>query len=116
MMVTMPSIDTIIQTVLTAIITVLVTRTAQQLIGYRTESRAWRDELTQKVDLINEATQATMRTELIHLSEKFLTRGWITAEERAALCDMHEKYAALGANGLINGYMSRVGDLSEREI
>jgi len=62
----MPSIETAIQTLLTAVITAFVTRVSRQLIGYRAESRAWRDEPMQKVDLINEATHATMRTELIN--------------------------------------------------
>lgn len=112
----MPSIETIIQIILTAVITVVVTRTTAQLVDYRTESRTWRESMVKKVDLINQATQATMRTELIHLSEKFLTRGWVTPEERAALMDMHAKYAALGANGLINGYIARIDLLPDREI
>jgi hypothetical protein len=111
-----PNIEIIIQTFLTALVTVLVTRSTQQLIGYRTESRAWREELSKKVDLINEATQATMRTELIHLAEKFITRGWLTSEEYNAWIDMHEKYSGLGANGLIDSYHERLDALEMREV
>lgn len=69
-----------------------------------------------KLDVLNEATQTTMRTTLLHYIEKYLTRGWVTPEERASLMDMHRKYAALNANGFIDGYMRRVAELPDREI
>ena len=69
-----------------------------------------------KLDVLNEATQTTMRTTLLHYIEKYLTRGWVTPEERASLMDMHRKYAALNANGFIDGYMARVAELPDREI
>lgn len=69
-----------------------------------------------KLDALNDATQTTMRTEILHLVEKFLTRGWITPEERASLFDMHKKYAALNANGFIDSYIERINHLPDREI
>ena len=69
-----------------------------------------------KLDVLNEATQTTMRTTLLHYIEKYLTRGWVTPEERASLMDMHRKYAALNANGFIDGYMRRVAELPDKEI
>lgn len=69
-----------------------------------------------KLDALNDATQTTMRTTLLHYIEKYLTRGWVTPEERASLMDMHRKYAALNANGFIDGYMARVAELPDREI
>lgn len=69
-----------------------------------------------KLDMLNDATQTTMRTTLLHYIEKYLTRGWVTPEERASLMDMHRKYAALNANGFIDGYMARVAQLPDREI
>ena len=69
-----------------------------------------------KLDVLNEATQTTMRTTLLHYIEKYLTRGWVTPEERASLMDMHRKYAALNANGFIDGYMARVAELPDKEI
>lgn len=69
-----------------------------------------------KLDVLNEATQTTMRTTLLHYIEKYLTRGWVTPEERASLMDMHLKYAALNANGFIDGYMRRVAELPDKEI
>ena len=89
----------------------------------RTDWYSWRAEIVKlmdsqdgKLDSLTNATQTTMRTELLHLSEKYLTRGWITPEERAAISDMHAKYAALNANGYIDGYMRRVDSLPDREI
>lgn len=83
---------------------------------YSAESQRWRASIDTKLDDLNNATQTTMRTQLLHMSEKYLTRGWVTSEERAALCDMHEKYAALHANGYIDGYMQRVNQLPDKEI
>ena len=73
-------------------------------------------DIDAKLDALNEATQTTMRTTLLHYIEKYLTRGWVTPEERASLMDMHRKYAALNANGFIDGYMARVAELPDKEI
>lgn len=84
---------------------------------------AWRKDMVKlmdsqdgKLDNLTDATQTTMRTTLLHYIEKYLTRGWLTTEERSSLNDMHEKYAALNANGLIDGYMRRIESLPDREI
>lgn len=69
-----------------------------------------------KLDALNNATQTTMRTEILHLVEKYLTRGWVTPEERASLFDMHRKYSALNANGFIDGYIERIKNLPDKEI
>lgn len=74
------------------------------------------DEIDEKVSAINDATQTTMRATLLHQIEKYLTRGWITPEERASIYDMHAKYSALNANGLIDGYMERVSRLPDKDI
>lgn len=73
-------------------------------------------EIDTKVCAINDATQTTMRATLLHQIEKYLTRGWITPEERASIYDMHAKYSLLNANGLIDGYMERVSQLPDKEI
>lgn len=73
-------------------------------------------DIDAKLDVLNEATQTTMRTEILHLVEKYLTRGWVTPEERASLFDMHRKYSALNANGFIDGYIERIKNLPDREI
>lgn len=89
----------------------------------RADWYAWRaamverlDAQDKKLDALTDATQTTMRTTLLHYIEKYLTRGWITPEERASLNDMHSKYAALNANGFIDGYMNRIAKLPDREI
>ena len=83
----------------------------------------WRDEVTRKldelekkIDVNSEATQATMRTELLHLSEKYITRNGATKEEKNAIVDMHKKYSKLDANGFIDTYIKRVMDLPDIEI
>ena len=87
------------------------------------DSHEWRaamakrmDAQDKKLDALTDATQTTMRTTLLHYIEKYLTRGWITPEERSSLIDMHKKYAALNANGFIDGYMNRIAKLPDREI
>lgn len=89
----------------------------------RVDWYSWRAEIIElmdsqdgKLDTLTDATQTTMRTTLLHYIEKYLTRGWITPEERASLIDMHNKYAALNANGFIDGYMNRISKLPDREI
>lgn len=108
--------DTVITGLISAAILWGVRTLTKALKDYGTESKAWRSSLDTKLDAITDATQTTMRTQLLHMSEKYLTRGWVTPEERAALCDMHAKYAALHANGYIDGYMQRVSQLPDKEI
>lgn len=74
------------------------------------------DTQDEKLDALTDGVQTTMRTDLIHLYEKFTTRGWITPEERAAWHDMHTKYSALNANGLIDSYSAKLDELPDREI
>lgn len=108
--------DTIVTGLISAAILAGVRAMTKAFKDYSAESHAWRKKIDTKLDDLNNATQTTMRTQLLHMSEKYLTRGWVTPEERSALCDMHEKYAALNANGFIDGYMERVGRLPDREI
>jgi len=108
--------DTIITGLISAAILWGVRTLTKALKDYSAESKAWRTSMDVKLDAIADATQTTMRTQLLHMSEKYLTRGWVTPEERAALCDMHAKYAALNANGFIDGYMQRVNQLPDKEI
>lgn len=89
----------------------------------RADWYAWRAEMVElmdsqdgKLDSLTDGVQTTMRTDLIHLFEKFTTRGWVTPEERAAWHDMHAKYSALNANGLIDSYSAKLDELPDREI
>lgn len=110
-------IELLIQTILTGALGWAVKTVLDQLKAYRKESKEWRTNLDSKVDTINDATQANMRTNILHYCEKYLHRGWVTSEELASLVDLHEKYAALNDhNGFIDGYMARVKSLEIREI
>ncbi len=110
-------IEMIIQTILTGMIGWAVKTVLDQLKTYREESKEWRSDMDDKIDNINNATQATMRTTILHYCEKYITRGWVTSEELASLLDMHEKYTALNDhNGFINGYVDRVEKLEIHEI
>lgn len=86
------------------------------LRGYISDSQAWRTKMDGKVDSIMGATQTTMRASLIHNYEKYQERGWLTPEERAAWCDMHDKYSSMGFNGLIDSYRAKLDVLPDREI
>lgn len=116
MNVTIP-VELIINTIVTGIIGWCVTAILNNLKAYRKESSVWRKQMDEKVDVINSATQATMRTTILHYCEKYLTRNWVTSEELASLNDMHQKYTKLVENnGFINGYMERVNRLEVKEI
>ena len=52
---------------------------------------AWREgisarlgKLERDIEATKEASQVNMRQNLIHYAEKYITRGWITSEERKA--------------------------------
>lgn len=116
MTVTLP-IGLIFQTALTGIVGWLVKLIMDSLKQYSDESKAWRANMDKKVDDISDATQATMRTTILHYCEKYLTRNWITSEELSSLLDMHKKYTAINPkNGFIDSYVERVKQLEIREV
>ena len=106
----------VISTCVTGIVGWLVKMSLDMLRGYIDSSAKWRARTDGKLDTIMGATQTTMRATLIHNYEKYQERGWLTPEERASWCDMHDKYAAMGFNGLIDTYRAKLDDLPDREL
>ena len=113
----------VVSTAITGVVGWMVKAVMDALRSYADESREWRrgieaklDEQAAKTDKLMDATQATMRTELVHLYEKYMTREWMTPEESAAWCDMHDRYSAMGFNGLIDSYRARLMTLPIREV
>lgn len=118
-----PIVSTLIITWLTAVINEKMDESRRDVEREAEERKVWHDrvetritQVEDKIDSINNATQTTMRTTLLHYCEKYLTRGWVTPEERASLFDMHKKYSKLNANGYIDSYIARVGQLPDKEI
>lgn len=115
--------DTIITGLVSAALFWGIRRLTSMLKGYVDHSYEWReatgkklDEQDKKLDALTDATQTTMRTEILHYCNKFLERGWVTPEERASIDDMYTKYSSLNANGLIKGYMRKLDQLPDREL
>lgn len=106
----------VIPTIVTGIVGWLVKTLLDDLREYVHESREWRSKMSKDVKTIKDATQTNMRTNLCHLYEKYMTRGWLTSEEHKAWHDMHEKYSALGENSLIDSYAAHIDQLPHREI
>lgn len=105
-----------VTTTVTGIVGYLVKALLDTLRGYIHDSQAWRTKMDGKVDTIMGATQTTMRATLIHNYEKYAERGWLTPEERASWCDMHDKYSAMGFNGLIDTYRAKLNALPDKEL
>lgn len=73
-------------------------------------------DLKKEVTKSKDAQQSTMRQSLIHSYEKYVTRGWLTTEELSAWLDMHDKYSAMGFNGLIDTYREHIVQLEIRPL
>ena len=108
--------ELVIPTIVTGVVGWLVKALLDTMRGYISDSQAWRSKMDGKVDTIMGATQTTMRATLIHNYEKYAERGWLTPEERASWCDMHDKYSAMGFNGLIDTYRRKLDELDDKEI
>lgn len=108
--------ELIVPTIVTGVVGWLVKTLLDTMRGYISDSQAWRSKMDGKVDTIMGATQTTMRATLIHNYEKYAERGWLTPEERASWCDMHDKYSAMGFNGLIDTYRRKLDELDDKEI
>lgn len=108
--------DTIITGLISAAILAGIRALTKALKDYSDGSQQWRSRMEQKLDTMMGATQTTMRATLIHNYEKYADRGWLTPEERASWCDMHDKYSAMGFNGLIDTYRHKLDKLDDKEI
>ena len=108
--------ELVIPTIVTGVVGWLVKALLDTMRGYISDSQAWRSKMDGKVDTIMGATQTTMRATLIHNYEKYAGRGWLTPEERASWCDMHDKYSSMGFNGLIDTYRRKLDELDDKEI
>ena len=108
--------ELVIPTIVTGVVGWLVKALLDTMRGYISDSQTWRSKMDGKVDTIMGATQTTMRATLIHNYEKYAERGWLTPEERASWCDMHDKYSAMGFNGLIDTYRRKLDELDDKEI
>lgn len=103
--------------------TVITSLTIAMLTWLATKVSAWAKEgmerdkrLDAKLDALTRATQVNMRQNMIHTFEKYYARGWVTPEERAAWVDTYAAYHELGANGLIDGYRTKLNELEDRDI
>lgn len=116
MQITIP-VDYIINTILAGVIGWVVKLILDSMKREHEESREWRNKIDKKIEALNDATQANVRTNILHYCEKYIDRGWITPQELDSLTDLHNKYRALNENnGFINGYMERVECLERREV
>ena len=74
-------------------------------------------EQDQKFDQVITAQQQSMRAQLVHSAEKYITRAWITGEELQTWEDLYASYDALpGANGYIAAYKQHLERLDVRGI
>lgn len=109
-------IDLVLTTAITTLTGMLVTALYRKLSAYIDHSGEWRKTTDSKLDTLGSAMQTTMRATLIHNAEKYFERGWLTPEERASWCDMHDKYSDMGFNGLIDTYRHKLDALPDRTI
>lgn len=72
--------------------------------------------ISQSIQQLIDAQHNTMRATIMHNAEKYITRGWATAEEKQATIDMFSTYEKLGLNGFIKSYVDRVLKLPERKV
>ena len=74
------------------------------------------DKQDELFSLLLRSQQQTMRANLVHLAEKYLSRGWLTSEELKAYVDMYNAYSELGLNGYIKTYMDKLNALDIRTL
>lgn len=67
-------------------------------------------------ELLLQAQQQTMRSDLIRDAERYLNRGWITAEEHRAYSEAFHVYSKLGLNGYIKTYLEKIDGLPIKSL
>lgn len=125
----MPDVPDLWGRVLTGVLGAVLPTVVAALLGVpalmrsRWEARQRQSELLGRIDGISEqigrvteAQHVAMRQQLCHNAEKYIERGWLTAEERKAWWEMYNAYDALGQNGYISSYWLRIQALPIREV
>lgn len=74
------------------------------------------DKQRSMMELMLEAQQQTMRSGLIRDAERYMERGWITAEEHRAYSEAFAAYEHLGLNGYIRTYLEKVDELPLKSL
>jgi len=74
------------------------------------------DSVDERQRLMLDAQQQTMRSDIVHKVDKYVSRGWVTPEEHRAISDEYGSYSALGINGYIKVYIAKVDALEVREV
>lgn len=74
------------------------------------------DKQHSMMELMLEAQQQTMRSGLIRDAERYMERGWITAEEHRAYSEAFAAYEHLGLNGYIKTYLDKVDELPLKSL
>lgn len=84
--------------------------------GQHAEVLARLDKQSSMIQLMLNAQQQSMRSELIRDAERYIERGWITAEEHRAYSETFGAYEHLGLNGYIKTYLQKVDELPLRSL
>lgn len=74
------------------------------------------DAQDERLRLLLDAQQQTMRATLIRDAERYCERGWVTPEEHRAYSEGYGSYERLGLNGYIRTYLKRVDALPVKEL
>lgn len=66
------------------------------------ESEAKAEELRKQNEAIKKGVQALLRDRLLQGYMMYEGRGWASYEEKSNMENLHEQYAALGQNGIMD--------------
>ena len=108
----------VVTTLITGIIGWIVKTGMDFMKEYRSESRAWREEVSTQIGVINESLICVMRGDLIHKAHRYVDdRGYASIEEKESWHEEWTQYQSIcPRNGFIDALAEQVMALPEHEV
>ena len=67
-----------------------------------------KDRANDKMDAIRGCVACMARMQLVEQHDRYIAQGWMPDTARLTVHALHEGYAGMGANGVVDGYMAEL--------
>ena len=90
------------------VVTVAVALVLRRISAKLDEAEQERKETADRTGAVCACVQAMARMQLVEQHDRYIAQGWMPDTARLTVHALHEGYAGMGANGVIDGYMAEL--------
>lgn len=90
------------------VVTVAVALVLRRISAKLDEAEQVRKESADKMGAVCVCVQAMARMQLVDQHDRYIAQGWMPDTARLTVHALHDGYAGMGANGVVDGYMAEL--------